>query len=197
MRARLSLVAALLALLPGALAPAQALKMPKVELDYDKETDFSAFKTYSWKDPAAAAKDPQMHTRIIWYVERELEKKGLKKTADGQGDLLVRYYAKAHEGLKGTASQGESYLPGGAGQLTTGVDFSKVDRGNPDPRAPARLGREAGVARRDPARLDRQEAHRRRHRERRAPARLEVPAAEALSGRPQRRSVSTRLGSSG
>ena len=129
MRARLSLVTAGLALLLPALAPAQQLKMPKVELDYDKDVDFSVFKTYSWKDPAAAAKDPQMHTRIIWYVERELEKKGLKKTADGQGDLLVRYYAKAHEGLKGTASQGESYLPGGAGQLMTSVDVRKVLEG--------------------------------------------------------------------
>ena len=170
--------------------------MPKVELDYDKEVDFSAFKTYSWKDPAAAAKDPQMHTRIIWYVERELEKKGLRKAPDGQGDLFVRYYAKSHEGLKGTPSQGESYLPGGAGQLTTGVDFSKAVGGNADPRAPARLGREGGVARRDPAHLDRQEARRRRHRERRAPAHLEVPAAEALIS-PQRRRVRTRLGSSG
>jgi hypothetical protein len=129
MRARLSLVTAGLALLLPALAPAQQLKMPKVELDYDKDVDFSVFKTYSWKDPAAAAKDPQMHTRIIWYVERELEKKGLKKVPDGQGDLLVRYYAKAREELKGTPSQGESSLPGGAGQLTTGVDFSKVTEG--------------------------------------------------------------------
>ncbi len=129
MRARLSLLAAPLVLLLAALVPAQQLKMPKVDLEYEKEVDFSAFKTYSWKDPAAAAKDPQMHTRIIWYVERELEKKGLKKTSDGQGDLLVRYYAKAHEGLKGTPTQGESYLPGGAGQLTTGVDFSKVTEG--------------------------------------------------------------------
>ena len=108
---------------------AQELKMPKVELDYDKDADFPAFKTYSWKDPAAAAKDPQMHTRIIWYVERELEKKGLTKRPDGEGDLFVRYYAKAHEGLKGTATQDQSYLPGGAGQLTTGVDFKKVLEG--------------------------------------------------------------------
>ena len=125
-RALALLVAASLA---APLALGQELRMPKVELDYDREVDFSTFATYSCKDPAAAARDPQMHTRIIWYVERELEKKGLKKTADGQGDLLVRYYAKAHEGLKGTASQGESYLPGGAGQLTTGVDFSKVVEG--------------------------------------------------------------------
>ncbi len=92
-----------------------------------------------------------MHTRIIWYVERELEKKGLRKTADGQGDLFVRYYAKAHEGLKGTPSQGESYLPGGAGQLTTGVDFSKAVEGTLILELQRVLGREGGVARRDPA----------------------------------------------
>jgi hypothetical protein len=103
--------------------------MPKVELDYDKDEDFSAFRTYSWKDPAAAAKDPQMHTRIVWYVERELEKKGLAKKPEGEGDLFVRYYAKGKEGLKGTPTQGQSYLPGGAGQLTTGVDFKRVLEG--------------------------------------------------------------------
>jgi hypothetical protein len=132
MRARLPVVASLLAAVLGAPAApglAQALKMPKVDLDFDKEADFPAFHTYSWKDPAAAAKDPQMHTRIIWYVERELEKKGLQKALEGQGDLFVRYYAKAHEGLKGTPTQGQSYLPGGSGQLTTGVDFRTVAEG--------------------------------------------------------------------
>jgi len=110
-------------------ALAQTLTMPKVDLDYDKEVDFSAFKTYSWKDPLAAAKDPQMHTRIIWYVERELEKKGLTKAPEGEGDLFVRYYAKARQGYKGTPTQEQSYLSGAAGQLTTGVDFSKVVEG--------------------------------------------------------------------
>jgi hypothetical protein len=124
----LALLAA--AALAAPLALGQEFTMPKVDLDYDKDVDFSTFKTYSWKDPAEAAKDPQMHTRIIWYVERELEKKGLKKVPEGQGDLLVRYYAKADTGLRGTPSQTESYLPGGAGQLTTGVDFSKVIEGS-------------------------------------------------------------------
>jgi hypothetical protein len=129
MRVRRTLAAVALGslLVPEALA--QDLKMPKVELDYDEGADFAAFKTYSWKDPAAAANDPQMHTRIVWYVERELEKKGLAKQPEGKGDLFVRYYAKAKEGLKGTSSQGESYLPGGAGQLTTSVDFRKVLEG--------------------------------------------------------------------
>jgi hypothetical protein len=107
-------------------ASAQTFTMPKVDVDYDQQVDFTAFKTFSWKEPEAAAKDPQMHTRIVWYVERELEKKGLKKAADGAGDLLVRYYAKGKESFKGTPSQGETYLPGGTGQLTTSVDFQKV-----------------------------------------------------------------------
>jgi hypothetical protein len=122
----------LLALAAVALAPAalaQTISMPKVDLDYDKEVDFSAFKTYSWKDPLAAAKDPQMHTRIIWYVDRELEKKGLKKVPEGQGQLFVRYYAKARQSYKGTPSQDQSYLSGAPGQLTTSVDFSKVVEG--------------------------------------------------------------------
>jgi hypothetical protein len=129
MRARRPLAAVALAslLVPAALA--QPLKMPKVELTYDKDVDFSAFKTYSWKDPAAAAKDPQTNTRIIWYVERELEKKGLAKNSEGKGDLFVRYYAKAKESLKGTGNQEESYLSGAAGQLTTSVDFQKVVEG--------------------------------------------------------------------
>ena len=118
-------------LLPALQPPAQAqqFKMPRVDLDYDKDVDFAAFKSFSWKDTDAVAKDPQMHTRIVWYVERELEKKGLKKATDAAGDLLVRYYTKGREGLKGTSSQGQTTLPGGAGQLTTSVDFRKVLEG--------------------------------------------------------------------
>ena len=132
MRARHLVVAAALAAALAAAAapaPAQALKMPKVDFEYDKEADFSSFRTYSWKESTEGAADPQMHTRIVWYVERELEKKGLKKAADGKGDLLVWYYAKAHSGFKGTPSTQEGYLPGGAGQLTTAVDFKKVTEG--------------------------------------------------------------------
>jgi hypothetical protein len=125
---RFSLLAvAAVALAPAALA--QTISMPKVDLDYDKDVDFSSFKTFSWKDPLEAAKDPQMHTRIVWYVERELEKKGLKKVPEGQGDLFVRYYAKKREGYKGTPSQDQSYLSGASSQLTTSVDFSKVVEG--------------------------------------------------------------------
>jgi len=118
----------LAALVPGSVR-AQQFRMPRVDLDYDKQVDFSRFKSYSWKDTDAIARDPQTHTRIVWYVDRELEKKGLEKAKDGDGDLLVRYYTKASVGLKGTSSQGQTTLPGGAGQLTTSVDFRRVLEG--------------------------------------------------------------------
>jgi hypothetical protein len=129
MPSRRSSLLAVAAVALASAALAQTIRMPKVDLDYDKDVDFSQFRTFSWKDPIEAAKDLQMHTRIIWYIERELEKKGLKKVPEGQGELFVRYYAKKREGLKGTPSQDQSYLSGAASQLTTSVDFSKVIEG--------------------------------------------------------------------
>jgi hypothetical protein len=68
-----------------------------------------------------------MHTRIVWYVERELEKKGLQKAPSAdKTDLLVSYYARGREKVQGEASQGDTYLPGGANQLSTSIDFHKV-----------------------------------------------------------------------
>ncbi len=127
--ARLSLVAACAALAAPGPAPAQQFQMPKVELRYDETADFKTFATFSWKDTGQVAEDPAMHARIVWYVERELERKGLKKAATGPGDLLVRYYAKKQDSVKGTARDSETTLPGGAGQHTTSVDFQKVTEG--------------------------------------------------------------------
>jgi hypothetical protein len=120
-----------LAVLAGcaSLVSAQALKLPMVEVDHDPEADFTAFKTYRWKDLAEGAEDPKAHASVVWYVERGLEKKGLTKVAEGSADLLVRYYAKAKRSLKGTPVQGQSYLPGGTGSLTTAVDFRGVAEG--------------------------------------------------------------------
>jgi len=128
-RARRALRLAPLVLLVAASALAQQFKMARVELDYDEQADFKAFKTYSWKDTGQVAEDPAMHARIVWYVERELENKGLKKAADGAGELLVRYYAKKREALQGTPKDSVTTLPGGAGQHTTSVDIAKVTEG--------------------------------------------------------------------
>jgi hypothetical protein len=109
-------------------SPAQDLRLPRVDLDYDPEADFASFRTYAWKDPVQAARDPKARTSIVWYVDAGLRKKGLEKV-DADPDLYVRYYAKGRTKLKGTPSQGQSRLPGGTGSLSTSVDFAKVAEG--------------------------------------------------------------------
>ena len=138
---------------------------------------------------------------IIWYVERELEKKGLTKVPDDDPatpDVFVRYYAKARSSIQGTPNQSQSMLPGGPESLTTSFDFSKVREGTLRPGAAAGVGQQGGVARglRVP---DRQEADRRRGQLRGEAADRKYPPAVILSpgDGAQRARVSTTVGSSG
>jgi len=126
MRLAAAALFAALALAPA--APAQQLRLPQVEVDYDPEVDFASYDTYGWKDPARAAEDPKAHTSIVWYIDGELRKKGLEKVGQGP-DLWVRYYANGKSRIKGTGSQTDSRLPGGTGSLTTSIDFQKVREG--------------------------------------------------------------------
>ena len=115
---------------PAALA--QQIKMPRVDVHSDPETDFSAIKTYGWKDPVSSAGSHDAHMSIIWYVESGLKKKGLTKIRDDDPavpDVFVRYYAKAKSSIQGDPSQSQSLLPGGPETLTTSFDLRKVRDG--------------------------------------------------------------------
>ena len=69
------------ALAPTALA--QQLRLPKVEVHAAEDVDFSAIKTYGWKDPVSKAQKKETHTSIVWYTERGLEQKGLTRIPEG------------------------------------------------------------------------------------------------------------------
>ena len=145
---------------PAALA--QQLKMPRVDVHADPDTDFTKIKTYGWKDPVSPAKSHDVAISIIWYVERELEKKGLTKIPDDDPatpDVFIRYYAKAKSSVQGTPNQSQSMLPGGPENLTTSFDLNKVREGTlileiqraSDNKALWRAGSEFGI---DPKRVD-------------------------------------------
>ena len=114
--------------LVASLVPAQVLQLPKVEVEHDEKADFASFKTYRWKDSQVPAENPTVHTGVVWYVERGLQGKGLAKKAEGDSDLLVRYYTSAKENLKGTPSQSSS-TTGTSSNLSTSVDFHKEMHG--------------------------------------------------------------------
>jgi hypothetical protein len=108
---------------------AQVLDFPKVDIEFDERVDFSAFKTFRWKDTQEPAPNATVHSSVTWNVERGLEKKRLAKQAEGAPDLFVRYYTEAKRGLRGTPSQTTNPSSGTPSGPTTNVDFHRETQG--------------------------------------------------------------------
>jgi hypothetical protein len=64
----------------------------KVTYDWDKDVDFSTYRTYKWVDDLPG-KSPieTTHERILKNVNVQLQAKRLKETADPSADLYVSY----------------------------------------------------------------------------------------------------------
>ena len=79
-----------------------------VRYDFDKDKDFSKYKTYKWV-PIKGADQPDELTakRIMSAVDTELATKGLTKTDSDNADLLVGYQTAI-----GTEKQYTSYNTG-------------------------------------------------------------------------------------
>jgi hypothetical protein len=100
---------------------------PTVKVTFDKETDFSKYKTYDWVPNQQPVENPVNHIRITRAVERELELKGLTKSMESP-DLRVTYFAKVEKKLKGQGYQEDSpWSP--TSDLRTVVDFKRVQEG--------------------------------------------------------------------
>ncbi|MEK6336315.1 MAG: DUF4136 domain-containing protein [Acidobacteriota bacterium] len=63
----------------------------KVSVDYEKNTDFSAYKTYSWAE-GTPAKNPLGHQRIIAGIDAQLAAKGWQKV-ESNSNVVVIYSA--------------------------------------------------------------------------------------------------------
>ncbi|MCM2255439.1 MAG: DUF4136 domain-containing protein [Vicinamibacteria bacterium] len=132
MNMRASSLAFAAALLTASPVDAQILKLTQAEVESDPTADFAAFKTFAWKDTQVPAANPTVHTNVVWYVERGLQGKGLKKVA-ADADLLLRYYSSASESLKSqpteaTAPPSGATTSGSIAGGTTRVDVHKERR---------------------------------------------------------------------
>lgn len=86
-----SVLAAVLVFALPAIGLAQ--KTPgKVVIEYNKKTDLTKYKTYSW-GPGHSALLPAADKAIIAAVEKQLAANGMTKAATGAGDLVVRYHS--------------------------------------------------------------------------------------------------------
>lgn len=60
----------------------------KVRVGYDKGTDFTKFKSYSWGQPAMPVTRPRLFSSIVDSIDVELKAKGLQRV-EGDGDLVL------------------------------------------------------------------------------------------------------------
>jgi Domain of unknown function (DUF4136) len=100
----------------------------KVNVDWDKSTNFQNFRTYTWGNNTHA-KNPIMDQRIAQGIEAQLAAKGLQKVGpESNPDLVVRYHAGTNTETQlntidtGPYGPGWRYGWGGMGSSTTYVD---------------------------------------------------------------------------
>jgi Domain of unknown function (DUF4136) len=102
---------------------AQALAGTKAAVDYERAVDFETFHTFRWRRTQDRLADPARHVSVVTAIERELERKGLRRAPDEEADLDVRFYASVKKYVRGSARQ--STEPWG-GDLRTSIDLVDV-----------------------------------------------------------------------
>jgi hypothetical protein len=127
---RASLMARLLGALPIAVAFAVSgcSSSMQVNTDYDKGANFSALKTYSWRE-GTPIPNPLMSERVVTAVDAQLQAKGLQKVASN-GDLSVVYHAATDQTMEmQTFSTGGYYGCWGGCMGSTSTTVNKVTTG--------------------------------------------------------------------
>jgi hypothetical protein len=85
---------------------------PNVAIDYDKNTDFSRYRTYQW-GTGMPARNPDTDREIVEAIDGQLARKGFSKT-ESDPDLVITYHAATHEEIDymeggGYAGSGPKY----------------------------------------------------------------------------------------
>ena len=84
---KLKLIALLMILYAGTLSAAQ-----DVQYNYDRETNFAAYKTYQWVEAGArGTADPLLDRDICRAIDNQLTQKNLQ-SVEHDGDVYVTYY---------------------------------------------------------------------------------------------------------
>jgi hypothetical protein len=96
-----------------------------VSYDWDKDVDFSPYKTYKWAEiTGGKSSSPTTHERIINDINVQLQAKGLKLSRKSDADLYVAYQV-----ITGKDGQPASFNPDGAWRPGLGLNGSKPTAG--------------------------------------------------------------------
>jgi Domain of unknown function (DUF4136) len=111
------------------------LQAQKIKVEYDKNLDFSKFKTFAW-GPLDAVARPLLATAIQGAIEEELTKRGLHKVQSNpdifmemygsvDSDMSISYANPLYSGMGGVPSFDAGFVMWGYGGGTTAVTVHK------------------------------------------------------------------------
>ena len=87
----------------------------KVEVEYDREFDFTGLETYQWVEPPQNDDDPLVRQRIFSAIDYHLANLGAHKSEDDP-DFYVTFAASSQDQVKvSSPNLGYSYGPGWGG----------------------------------------------------------------------------------
>lgn len=79
------------------LAASLGVQAQKVKVNYDKQADFSQFKTYAWAEHGAVA-HPMLAANIVGAIEDELNARGLHQVAlNASPQLIIQIYGSVDQ----------------------------------------------------------------------------------------------------
>ena len=82
-----------------------------VNFDYERQADFSKYKTFAWHEVDRSLKDedPLAHSRVVSAVEHQLTGKGFRRV-DSTPDVYVTYHGENDERMTlNTTTMGYGY----------------------------------------------------------------------------------------
>jgi hypothetical protein len=98
-----------------------------VKTDYDREYDFSEFKTYRWAQEInpddELARNPLVQKRVMEAVDRTLAAKGMQKVESEDVDVVVLAHAGSKEKMQVTQTGGGYYRVSYYEEATLVVDI--------------------------------------------------------------------------
>ena len=111
------------------------LQAQKIKVEYDKNLDFSKFKTFAW-GPLDAVARPLLAAAIQGAIEEELTKRGLHKVQSNpdifmemygsvDSDMSISYANPLYSGMGGIPSFDAGFVMWGYGGGTTAVTVHK------------------------------------------------------------------------
>ena len=130
---RASRTAAAVVLMAGFFA---AVCLAKVKFDYDRQANFSSYKTYKWLPPRILKKsgidegDDVVAPFIKAAVNRELHRRGLTEAPDGQIEISAWAFADAVPNVDALIYPGYGLGPGGVPAINIGAAPTALGRYN-------------------------------------------------------------------